>query len=142
MSEKRILDEETRKKLLGYTPFSSSCSLFFTPEKFDTIEDTSLRPVFEIRAMRQEEITQLKTNSMGYSGSSSPETLTNIANLNKKLILSCVRGWTNLFDSGSGEEVLFTEDALNYLPNWLINSITDHVRKISGLTLAEDLGLK
>jgi hypothetical protein len=147
---KRVLDEETRKQLLGYVPFSSDAKITFTPDEFKSIKDETLRPVFIIRSLSQAELTQLKKNSQGYSKESTPEDLTRMAEGNMSVIRDCIVGWENLFDSGNGEEVEFVatakggcdENLFKRLPMWLVRSLMTFIRKISGLTDFEDLSLK
>ena len=147
---KRILDEETRKALLGYVPFSSDCSISFTPEQFLKIKDESLRPSFKLRSMTQAEMIQLKRNSSGYHNAT-PEKLLQIADANLTLIRGCVIGWENLFDSGSGNEIEFVpaatgsgcdEKLFRILPDWLTVEVMDFVKTISGLSSPEEISIK
>lgn len=140
---KRILDEETRKALIGFSPFSVQARHLFTPVEFKNVPETA-RPIFVIRPLTQGEINQLKHNSSSYSVSSTQQEIDKISELNKELIRACVIDWSNLYDSGNGEEILFTNDKIifNSFPQWLLSAITNEVRKISGLSSIEDLGLK
>jgi hypothetical protein len=142
MAEKRILDEETRKQLLGYTPFSSETVTLFTPKEFKAIKDTSLRPIFSIRSLNQAELIQLKKNAAGITENTTPEMITEIANKNIEILKSCVKGWVQLYDSGSGEEIVFTEENFTRLSIWIVSSIMEYVRKISCLEAPDELGLK
>lgn len=147
---KRILDEEARKALLGYVPFSIDCRIPYTPKEFSSIPDETLRPIFELRSLNQAELIQLKKNSMGLKRDSSNEDVSRMADANTQLIRACVLGWSNLFDAGSGEEIEYTasptggceEILFKRLPVWVVRSIMEQVRTISGLTDAEDLSLK
>jgi hypothetical protein len=147
---KRILDEETRKQLLGYVPFSVDAKITFTPDEFSSVKDETLRPVFELRSLNQAELTQLKKSSMGMSREASPEEVNRIAEANTMLIRACVLGWKNLFDSGLGEEIEYSssptggceESLFKRLPIWIVRSIMEFVKKISGLSVAEELSLK
>jgi hypothetical protein len=147
--EKRILDEETRKKLRGYSPFSPDITVPFTPEQFDNL-DASLRPIFSLRALNHGEMIQLKNNSMAYSGNPTAEQLEAMMEGNSNLIRGCVMGWVTLFDSGNGEEIEYKaapnggceKSLFERLPSWESAAITEFVRKISGLSRAEELGLK
>jgi hypothetical protein len=66
------------------------------------------------------------------------------------LVRGCLKGWVNLFDSGTGEEIEFSSDKdggcakniWDIFPAWLIKSIMEYVKKISGLTSADELSLK
>lgn len=147
---KRILDEEARKQLLGYVPFSLDCRITYTPKEFLSIADETLRPVFELRSLNQAELIQLKKNSMGLKRDSTNEEVSRMAEANTQLIRACVLGWNNLFDAGSGEEIEYIsstsggceEVLFKRLPVWVVRSIMEYVRTISGLTDAEDLSLK
>jgi hypothetical protein len=143
MATKRVLTEEQKKELLGYVPFSCSASDLYTPDEFKAVKE-DLRPIFDLRPLNQAEMTQIKKNSLGYTRDSTPDQVNAIADNNKEIIRECIKSWTNLYDAGSGEEIDFKKDKelFNRLPNWLINSITDRIRRISGLSSAEDLGLK
>ena len=142
MSEKRILDEETRKQLLGYVPFSVDVSTLFTPEEFNTIKDTSIRPIFTVRSLNQAELAQLKKNAVGMSKDTTPEAMTEIANKNTEILKNCILGWVQLYDAGTGEEIPYDADKFKTLPSWMIRSIMGFVRKISGLETPDELGLK
>jgi hypothetical protein len=149
MAEKRILDEETRKALQGYVPFSIDCTSNYTPEEYNPL-DESLRPIFTLRPLNQSEMIQLKKNSMGYSTTSTPEQINKIADDNMDLIRKCVKSWINLFDAGTGQEIDYLPDQtggclkelFSQLPVWVIRSLTEYVKRISGLSMADDLGLK
>ena len=146
---KRILDEETRKALLGYVPFSSDCSIPFTPDEFNQVKDESLRPVFSVRSMTQAEHAQIKHNSAGYAGAT-PDKIKQIGDANLAVIRGCVIGWKNLFDAGSGEEIEFIpaasggcdEKLFKIIPDWLTVKILDFIRTISGLSAPEELSTK
>lgn len=143
MATKRILTEEQKKELLGFVPFSCSASDLYTPDEFKAVKE-DLRPIFDLRPLSMAEMTQIKKNSLSYNRESTPEQVNAIFESNKDVICGCVKSWTNLYDAGSGEEIEYKKDKelFNRLPGWLINSITDRVRRISGLMSAEDLGLK
>jgi hypothetical protein len=142
MSEKRILDEETRKQLLGYTPFSSETVTLFTPKEFDAIKDSSLRPIFSIRSLNQAELIQLKNNAASITKDTTPEMLSEIANKNIEILKSCVKDWVQLYDSGTGEEISYSEENFLRLSIWIVSSIMEYVRKISCLEAPDELGLK
>lgn len=147
---KRILDEETRKQLLGYVPFSVDAKISFTPEEFNAIKDVSLRPVLEIRSLTQSELTQLRHNSQELAANATAEKVLITADSNLNVIRGCILGWKNLFDVGSKEEIEFSaspiggcdEKLFQILPIWLKRSILNFVRKISGLTEPEELSIK
>jgi hypothetical protein len=147
---KHILNDETRKALLGYVPFSADCKIPFTPDEFANIKDESYRPIFEIRSFTQAELSQLKHNSQSLINDASSEKLMSTADKNLSLVRECVCGWKNLFDVGTREEIEFVkspeggceEKVFQSLPVWLKRSILEFVKKISGLSEPEELSIK
>jgi hypothetical protein len=151
MGTPRILDEETRKQLLGYVPFSTDATIKFTPDEFKAVKDETLRPVFELRSFTQAEVIRMNKNSSGYLQKEiTHEQIREIADKNCVIVSACMLGWSNLFDAGTGAEIEFKpspsggcdEKVFKQLPGWLQGSILDFVRHISGLSLAENLSLR
>jgi hypothetical protein len=136
--EKRILDEETRRQLLGYTPFSGEQSIPFTPDGFPNVKE-EFKPVFSIRPFSQAELSQLRNNLSN-----------NKSDDNEKIIRSCIVGWVNFFNSGTGEEIGYRsapqggvdKELYQILPSAIQVSITKFIKKISGLSTMEELGLR
>lgn len=141
MGEKRILDEATRKKLYGYVPFSTQAKVDFTPEKFSGVPE-ELRPVFQVRSLRQAEQQQLSINARSYRPDAKPEEGQAVVEKNTKIVKDCILGWSNLYDAATGEEIEFVDGNKDVLPAWIIASILEFVRKISGLYEPEELSLK
>jgi hypothetical protein len=150
MSEKRILDESTRKSLLGYLPFSVSSSVDFTPEQFGAL-DENLRPVFYVRSFKQSEIQELRKNYASIGNTKKSEAIQQISDDNLQVVRRCLVGWRNLFDAGTGEEIEYTKDTddngcdkkiWSTFPVWLVRELMEYIRKISGLTSVEELSLK
>ena len=139
---KRVLDSETRKQLQGYTPFSTEVTVPFTPEEFNNIEDITLCPVFQLTAFTQAQKDQISVNSKAYDKDMPQEKIFEIAAANKEVLRGCVKGWSNLYDSGTGAEIEFSKDEFNRLPGFIINAIRKEVEKISGLTEITKLSLK
>lgn len=141
----RKLDEETRKKLLGYAPFSTSVSITYTPSQWPDVPEM-FRPKFYLRSFTQAELTQLKANYRALTDANGSE----IGEQNMDLVRQCVTGWKDLYDLGTCDELVYTVDATGgcdkdqwkRLPVWLVREIMDEVRKMSGLVPVEDLGLK
>ena len=142
MAEKRILDEETRKLLQGYTPFSTEVTVPFTPEEFDNIADATLRPVFQLTAFTQAQKDQISVNSKAYDKDMPQEKIFEIAAANKEVLRGCVKGWSNLYDAGTGEEIAFSKEGFDRLPGFIISGIRASVEKISGLSEITKLSLK
>lgn len=148
---KRILDEATRKALQGYTPFSVDASVEFIPELFSNSKlDKTLHPIFKVRCMKQNEIIQLKANYSSITKDDSTDNVTTMASNNSHITRACVLSWDNFFDSGSGEEIEYKSDTTGgvdkdlwaKIPQWIVNSISEYVRKISGLSAVNELSLK
>ena len=143
MGDKRILDEETRRQLQGYTPFSAEATMNFTPAEFENIKDETIRPVFSLSPFTQEQKDQLVLNSKEYEpGVTAPEKIGVIADKNKKVLFDSVKGWKNLFDSGNGEEIPYGEDGFNRLAGFIVSAIRQEVERISCLTEPTKLSLK
>ena len=142
MGEKRILDEKTRKQLFGYVPFSTEVKVNYTPEEFDVIADVTLRPVFEVRSLTQAEQSQLKTNYRGYTSDAKPEEIDTIVEKNMAIARNCISGWSNYFDAGTGEEIEYNEEHKKQLPGWIIVKIAEFIKKISSISVPENLSLK
>lgn len=147
---KRVLDLEMRKALMGYVPFSSKASSHYTPPPYLNLKDKTLHPVFEIRPFKQSELMELKKNYASLGDRPTAVEMSAMADKNTQIIRGCLIGWHNLFDAGTGEEIIFKGDsnggceaeAWDALPVWLHRDFMEYVRKMSGLTGVEDLGLK
>jgi hypothetical protein len=139
----RVLDEATRKELLGYLPFSTEVTIEWSPQEIPE----AYRPTFILRSLTQAEMSQLRINGFAASHVAvTDEAIIQKADANVDLICNCVKGWRNFFDAGTGAEILYEEstyrDIVKRLPLWLSRSMLNYVKKISGLTAIEDLGLK
>ena len=114
----------------------------FTPEEFNNIEDATLRPVFQLTAFTQAQKDQISVNSKSYESNMPQEKIFEIAAANKEVLRGCVKGWSSLYDAGTGEEIEFSKEAFNTLPGFIISGIRASVEKISGLSEVTKLGLK
>ena len=142
MGEKRVLDEETRKKLYGYVPFSTDATVNFTPEEFNAISDVTLRPIFQVRSFAQAELTQTRINYRSYNPDGKAEENEAIVEKNRVILCGCISGWSNYFDSGTGEEIEYNEENKKKLPDWIVIRIADFIKKISTINAPENLSLK
>ena len=142
MAEKRILDEATRAQLRGYTPFSTEATINFTPAEFENVEDATLRPVFQLAAFTQAQKDQIAINSKEYASDMPQEKIFEIAAANKEVLRGCVKGWSNLYDAGTGEEIAVSKEGFDRLPGFIISGIRASVEKISGLSEITKLSLK
>jgi hypothetical protein len=144
-AQKRILDETTRKSLLGYVPFSVDSRFDFTPKEYEAIPDVSIRPVFSLRSMTQAEKNQLKGN---YAATPSEPTIADseaLSEKNQTVFIGCVAGWKNFFDPGTGMEIIFPsgrDELFENLPQWAVISLIEEIRRLSCLTSAEELSIK
>jgi hypothetical protein len=141
--EKRILDDETRSKMLGLAPFSATAEIEFTPEIYKNkgIDDNFI-PVFTIRPFTLEEKPKATKTIIDHKVGRELE-LANILRAN-------VLNWRNLFDAGTKEEILYKADpaggadkeVFKILPSTIIAELLFFITKISGLVDQERLGLK
>jgi hypothetical protein len=147
---KRILDEETKKQLLGFYPFGSDQTIEFTPDQLPVIK-SEYKVSFTVRALRQEEKHQLEVNGGSIKETSTTDEVVCIIDKNKEVFRGCVLGCKNLFDLGSGEEIQYKsapsggmdKDIWKSLPDTAMkDQIIRFIRKISGLLSIEMLGLK
>lgn len=147
--EKRTLDEETKKALQGYAPFSTDAVINFTPIQWPKV-DLDFIPVFHLRSFSQSETSQLRMNYRKLSDKPTDDEYAAVSDANLQLVRKCVVGWENLFDAGTGMEILYKEDSDKgcdkdlwvRLPVWLVRVLLEGVRKISGLTPIDELGLR
>jgi hypothetical protein len=140
--EERKLTEELREKMLGNLPFSVNATKWITPEKFKDIEE-EFRPSFEVKAFNKTEATQAK------------KYFSDIKNAKEDAVIDLLRkkvvNWKNVFDVGTGLEIIYKADDTNggcdkelfsSLPSIIIGDILWQVTKISGLLDTDKLGLK
>jgi hypothetical protein len=154
--EKRILDEETRKALQGYLPFSSDVTIDFTPEEFQTKKiPAEFQPKFAIRSMtkkEKEEYTSIYANVKKDADGKTPDSEWKaVGDKMSKIYQTCLKGWRDFFDAGTGEEIWYSEGGFvseaptinwDLIPGWIQLSIAAEIRKISNLTPVEMLSLK
>lgn len=141
--EKRVLDAEARRKLLGLMPFSEEATIDFIPERLKkTGLDAELLPVFQISALTKgeaRELAKITTKDAGWN----EEELRSYARKH-------TRGWKNLLDLGTMVEIPFEPaedggakaDAYVRIPDLIMADILFEIIKISGLGDPEKLGLK
>lgn len=155
--EKRILTEEQKKLLTGYLPFNCKNTIEFVPSLFENF-DVEIRPSFKVRSLTNLEQNQLKINSAKYweeiEGKSQEQIVLITSKLgteSEDIIYKCILGFSNFFDAGSGEEIIFERTSNeNYIsieqyriiPEWIKTEIIMFIRKISCLSAPEKLSLK
>ena len=152
MATKRILDEVTKKALLGYLPFDVNQT---TELVIEDIPIKEFQPKFHVRCLTQSEALQLRSNSTSLSLLDSAskdygDRAHGLLDATADLIRSCVMGWSNLYDVGTAKEIEFKsdiaggadKDLYRSLPVWMKTKIVVFCKKISGLTQVEELGLK
>lgn len=159
--EKRILNEETKKALRGFLPFSCDSYLDFTPEQIVNKTPPILvefQPKFSIRSMTKAEKNEynsirenIKTDEKGNTPTSEYKSA---GEKSIKIYRACLKGWRDFFDTGTGEEIPFVADASanetfgcseeswNKIPDWIQIEISKEIRKISNLLPIEMLSLK
>jgi hypothetical protein len=153
--EKRILDEATRTSLRGYVPFSVNATMEVSlndllPENSKLKVDENFIPVFSVRPFTQAEVIQLRKNIGSLPTNPNPTQYDMIVEQNMKLIRACIMNWRNVFDDGSGEEIQYRADPsggcdqtlFKMLPEYISIGLMGVIRRISGLSSVEALGLK
>jgi hypothetical protein len=148
MAEIRLTDE-VKAALIGVAPFSTSQTMDFTPAVYmrkdadgSDIIPVEARPVFVIRPFSKGERDAAIKLSADVEKADSVE----ISEHCRKI----VKGWRNLFDAGTGEDIPFKADALGICERELWESIPPMIRGaiftrcivISGLMFGDKLGLK
>jgi hypothetical protein len=149
--EKHILDDETRKQLLGYLPFGVGQTVFYTPQEYKALKiDECFKPIFSVRSLTQAEFSQLKKNSMSLREDPSIILVQTVADSNLDIVRQCIMGWKNLYDVGSMQEIEYKadvnggsdKDTFKCFPVWLQTDLMNFIQKISGLQSVDVLGLK
>ena len=172
MSEKRILDEETKENLLGYLPFDSEQTVEFVID----VPNPQYKPVFYVRCYTQSEMAQVQANSVSLELAQKkldlrekvePKTkevlemidaanleysvkLAKIVSDSEELTRHCIKDIKNLFYANTKNALEYKADSsggmdkeqFKLLPNSYIGKIAAFLRKISGLQSFEFLGLK
>ena len=146
---KRILTEDIRRELFGLVPFSSGSTDDFTPPVFlkknpegGYIIPEEFRPVFKVRGFTVEEKRGVAKMLINIKDADDNE-VTEAAR-------KAVTGWKNLFDAGTGAEIIFKAapdggaDAALFseIPASIAGALLFHASKISGVIAAEKLSLK
>ena len=156
---KRVLTDEVRKNLLGDMPFSSTATMPFTPKHFlkkdkdgGYILPEDFQAVFDISGMTKPQKNESKKIIQEVSSC-----LKNDKELSEKeqgqLMELCrlnVKGWHNVFDVGTKEEILYEEDPEGgcnpgiflRLPESIVSQIFLEQVRISGLLDTSQLSLK
>jgi hypothetical protein len=140
--EERRLSDELREKLQGSLPFSVNATTWVIPEKFKDVE-IDYQASFEIKPFNKDEATKAK------------KIFQDIKNAKEEVIIDILRkkvvNWKNVFDVGTGEEIVFEADPVNggckkelfeAFPATIIGDLLFKVSKISGLLDVDKLGLK
>ena len=146
------LDENLRKKMLGFLPFDDQSCEKFTPKECDVLPE-EFRPIFHIIPWNQEEQSKIEvlTNKLtmisdGESVSKKEKESINfdLNELTRKKIIDI----ENLYDLGKDEFMTIEKDeghisanVWKALPKSLQTSIYYCLNGISGLCHAEKLGL-
>lgn len=152
--EKRILDEATKKALQGYNPFSPNATVEVTPPEYNFV-GVEWQPKFSIRCMTKDEKAEYisiysNVKKDEKTGEAPDSEWKAIGDKIEKIYLQCLMGWRDLFDSGTGEEIVYipyTEGGdpqkhWDMLPAWIQVFISGQIKKISHLTPIEKLSLK
>ena len=108
MSEKKIMDEETKKILTGLAPFSIKSTIDFVPEAYMTKDSETgdyliakdLWPTFTVRPWNRKESTESVKALMKFQEDTDDAKI-------RELTRKAVVGWENLIDVSTMEEVEF-----------------------------------
>lgn len=131
---KRIMDDATRKKLMGLLPFAPGSHANFTPDEFAGV-DSEFRPVFYIRSLTSDALAKFRLEVQKREA-------TDIVYI-EALSSGALVGWDNLVDIVSGVEIPYTKEAVAALPERLIMSIFMKVLEYTnGPTEQEKTGLE
>lgn len=133
----RSLPPELRQELLSKLPFSSTSTIEYTPEMFSGITE-EYRPVFVMRSWTRMEAKVV----MSSQGKIDPEKA-------REYTRRALLGWHNIFDTGSGSEIVYVADPSggcdkgiwDALPDTLYVDLFKYVSQISGLALREKVSL-
>jgi hypothetical protein len=145
---KRILDEETKQKLRGSLPFSSSVTIDCTLVVSDLPD---FNPVFTVRSFTKKEEDQVAINKQALPlVEATRGQIADIADKNLEVIRDCISGWKNLVDIGTGEEIEFVASpsggcekiAYSKLPRWMIVELFLFIQKLSSIEAPEGLSIK
>lgn len=119
----RIMDDETRRKLLGLLPFAPGASIPFTPAALQNVGQ-AFRPVFLLRPYEQKERIYLADHlkSGTYDKNAVAVAMEN----------SGVVSWSNFVSLPDGEEIPYGKGILLSLPDVVFYQIHD---KISEMTM-------
>lgn len=143
MSEKRIMDQETREKLYGLLPFSKKSTSEYKPSLYGEDISDEYKPIFSIRPFSRDEVKEAKKVLKEIEKSEKEDDL---GNLSRKAVV----GWKHLYDVGTGDEIEYVQDPeggadkelYEIIPVTLKAMILVEAIKISGLLDLSKLGLK
>lgn len=167
-----VLDEETKKKLLGLMPLTQEGTIKFTPKCFEDLPE-EVRPVFIQRALSRQEkskITEIEENflksisgfveqkdgAVAVSCKSQNDVSLFTIELRKKtdveheLARKTVIGWEKVYSPATCKEIAFVADADKSADVDLFSGFCKEAKselfknalKISALTQEEKQGLK
>lgn len=131
---KRIMDDTTRKKLMGLLPFAPGSHANFTPDEFEWVA-SEFKPVFYIRSLTSDALSKFRLEVQKREATDSIYI--------EALSSGALVGWDNLVDIVSGEEVPYTKEAIAVLPERLVMSVFMKVLEYTnGPTEQEKTGLE
>jgi hypothetical protein len=128
MEKKRVMDEETRKKLVGLLPFAVGSSVVYTPAFFSRVPE-EYRPKFFIGPISPKDQANANTKSREgkFGRDVAVEALKN----------SIVLGWENLPDFVKGDLIVFSKEAIENLTDHVVWDLYGHGQKLAGITELE-----
>lgn len=150
---KRVLTDEVRNALIGDMPFSSTSTIPFTPKQFlkkgddgNHVLPKEYQAVFDISGMTKPQKASARKLILKVAKGLDDKEQSEL----KELTRFNTKGWQNLFDIGTKEELAYKEDPdggcekelFNRIPEAIIGQLFFEITKISGLLDTTLLGLK
>lgn len=154
--EKKVLDEATRQALLGLSPFSLNSTIDFVPASYKIknkegqyVIPEDLWPTFTIRPWTKVENEAVK-KSLSKASTLTGDQANKAEAESKESVRKAIKGWSNLIDAGTCEEIEFESDAeggaskvaFEQFPAALISDLLNKCCSVSGLLDMERLGLR
>jgi hypothetical protein len=150
MSEARVLDEETRRKLAGVVSFSQSAEVRIDPYEGTKLEP-ELRPLFWVHPYTRAEIIRAAGILRAAISTTTGETDMKALEPLYGLIRTKVCRWEQVYDGDTGEVVAYEPDESGaptikswdrYVSNAIRNRLIAPMNVVSGINDSEKLGLQ
>lgn len=120
---KRVIDEATRKKLVGLLPFAPGSQVPFTPDHLLSLEE-AVRPVFYIRPLTESARLNISKWALDEDGMSKTRIV-------EVLSMGSLVGWTNVCDAVTLEDIPFDIKVIVDWPDKIVMGIYYKVAEIT-----------